>query len=171
MSFKLARLIHFASSIMVGLLFFVLGILGLMLAWSPSFRNGTVQFFFEHTLLSTLSSLGLAIAGFLLFVYPFLIERKRYVHISSGPYAVSLDENVIHRYLSAYWDKLFPGKTIPFALQIKKQSIQIVADLPFFPIEQQKMFIEQIQKDLEELFKVQLGCPQEIHLLVSFQNE
>jgi hypothetical protein len=169
MSFKLARLIHFASSIMVGLLFFVLGIIGLMLAWSPSFRSGTAQFFFEHTLLSTLLSFGLAIAGFLLFVYPFLIERKRYIHISSGPYAVSLDENVIHRYLTAYWEKLFPGKTIPFELQSKKKSIQIVADLPSLPIEQQKLFIEQIQKDLEDLFNVQLGCPHEIHLLVSFQ--
>jgi hypothetical protein len=82
----------------------------------------------------------------------------------------SLDENVVHRYLAAYWEKLFPGQAIPFTLQLRKKLIQIVVDFPSLPIEQQKMFIEQIQKDIEELLKVQLGCSHEIHLLVSFRN-
>jgi hypothetical protein len=168
MNFKLARLLRTAACLVIGLFFFVLGIVGVLLAWSATLQSGIMQYIIENPLLFTLLSLCFAIGGLALFVFPFLWGSKKYIQIRSGPYAVILDENVVHQYLTAYFKKLFPETSIPFNIHLNKKSIQITTDLPPLPVEEQKFCLEQIQTDLNDLFRIQLGYPYEVHLLVSF---
>jgi hypothetical protein len=103
-------------------------------------------------------------------IYTLLKPLHRYLHIRTGNLGVVLDENVIRQYLDAYWQKQFPSTQVPFNLNFKKNSLQIVADLPSIPFPEQKAFLEQVKQDFSDLFNRVLGYPYDVHLLASFQD-
>ena len=61
-------------------------------------------------------------------------------------------------------------KLLPFS--IKKNSIQVVADLPFLADNTaQDHCLEKIQKDFSQLFGDTLGYPNEVHFIAHFQEK
>ena len=105
-------------------------------------------------------------------VYTLLNTRRCYTHIRTGAQAVILDENVIQQYLEAYWLEQFPDTHVAYELSIRKNSIQIVADLPALPLSEQKQFLEKVKHDFSEYFWMRfLGYPHDVHLIASFQAD
>ena len=171
MSFKLGRLLNLTISFIIGSFFFILGAFSIIFPWSSRLQTATIRLILENTLILSLFGLGFALIGLSIIVYAFLKTRHRYIHIRTGDLGVILDENIIHQYLEAYWQKHFPGMQIPFNLSFKKHSLQIIADLPSLPLMEQKALLEQIKQDFNDLFSRTLGYPYDVHLIASFQKD
>ncbi len=169
MSFKLGRFFYLAISFIIGSFFFIFGAFSIVLPWSSFLQTIATQFILENTLILSLFGLGFTLIGLSIVIYALLKTRHRYVHIRIGEWGVILDEKVIHQYLEAYWKKHFPKSHIPFNLSIKKHSLQIIADLPSLPLREQKLFLEQVKQDFNDLFGRVLGYPYDVHLIASFQ--
>lgn len=171
MSFKLGRFLHLAISFIIGSFFFILGAFAVILPWSPYLQNVTIQFILENTLVLSLFGFGFALIGLSIIIHTLLKTRHRYIQIRTGDLGVILDENIIHQYLETYWQKLFPTTQIPFRLNFKKHSLQIIVDLPSLPHMEQKSLLEQIKQDFSDLFGRTLGYPYDVHLIASFQAD
>lgn len=169
MSFKLNRFFYLAISFIIGSFFFIFGAFSIVLPWSSFLQTATTQFILENTLILSLFGLGFTLIGLSIVIYTLLKTRHRYIHIRTGKLSVILDENVIHQYLEAYWQKHFPKSHVPFNLSFKKQSLQIIANLPFLSLSEQKVFLEQVKQDFNDLFGHVLGYPYDVHLIASFQ--
>ena len=152
MSFKLGRFFYLTISFILGAFFFVIGVFGIILPWSPFLQKVTSRFIEENTLMLSLFGLGFSLIGISVVVYTLLNTRRCYTHIRTGAQAVILDENVIQQYLEAYWLEQFPNTHVAYELSIRKNSIQIVADLPALPLSEQKQFLEKVKHDFSESF-------------------
>ena len=170
MSFKLGRFFYCAVSFIMGSFFFVVGIFILALPWSSSLRTIATKFITENTTVFSLFGLGFALMGLSIGIYAFLRTRHRYVQILIKHNSFTLDETMIRQYLEAYWHKQFPQSQTFFDLTLKKQAIQIAADLPFIPIAEQHEILEQIKDDFSDLFGRVLGYPYDVHLIASFRQ-
>lgn len=171
MNFKFRRFFSLSVSFILGTFFCLVGIIGLILPWSPSLQNSLTNLIHHHTLILSLFGLGGVFIGLSLVIYAIFNTGRRYVAIRIGAKSVTLDENLIHQYLESYWKKKFPNQQILFYFSIRKKSIQIVADLPFVPEAEQDQFLEKIRDDFSYLFDDLMGYPNDIHFVAHFQNE
>lgn len=168
---KLSRFFYLLISFIIGSFFFIVGAFSLILPWSSFLQTITIQFILENSLMLSLFGLGFALIGISIVIYTLLNTRHRYIEIRTGAKGVTLDENVIHQSLEAYWQQHFPQTSIPFTLTFKKSSLQIVADFPPLPLSEQKSFLERVKHDFSDLFVRLLGYPYDVHLIASFQKE
>ncbi len=168
MNFKFKRFFSLVVSFVLGAFFCLVGIIGLILPWSPGLQNSLINLIVNHTLILSLFGLGGIFIGFSLVIYAIFNKGRRYAFIKTGTKAVSIDENLIEQYLQMYWKKQFPQKQILFSFSIRQKSIQIIADLPFIPEAEQNQFLEKIQEDFTELFGNLLGYHNEIHFVAHF---
>jgi hypothetical protein len=171
MNFKLGRFFHLAISFIIGSFFFIMGAFGIILPWSPFLQKVSTQFILEHTLILSLFGIGFVLIGLSIVIYTLINTRHRYVHIRIGENTVSIDEQVIRQYLETYWLEHFPKLHIPFHLSLKKQSLQIIVDLPPLPLAEQKIFLERVKHDFSDLFGRLLGYPYDVHLIASFESD
>lgn len=171
MSFKLARFFYLTISFVIGSFFFIMGAFSVILPWSLFLQKVTTQFILENTLVLSLFGLGFVLTGISLVIYTILHTRHRYIHIRTGKNSVMLDENVIRQYLEQYWLEHFPNTQVPFHLNFKKRSLQIVADLPFLPMSEQKAFLERVKDDFSDMFGRLMGYSYDVHLIASFQTD
>lgn len=171
MSFKFTRFFSLAISFIIGSFFFIIGAFSIVLPWSSYLQSLATQFILENTLILSLFGFGFALIGISIVIYTILKTRHRYVQIRTGGMNIVLDENVVHQYLEAYWQKHFPHSDIPFSLAFKKNMLQIIADLPSLPLTEQKIFLERVKQDFNDLFGRVLGYPYDVHFIASFQEE
>lgn len=171
MNFRVGRFFYLTISFIIGAFFLAIGIINLVLPWSTRMKDEIVRFIWEDTLILPLFGLGLISIGLSIIIYTFISSRHRYLHIKTGSRSVVVDENVIQNYLEAYWQEQFPNSHIPSHFKVKKDSIQIVADLPYLPQPEQKDFLERVSHDFKDIFGRLLGYHQEIQLIASFQDE
>lgn len=153
----------------IALFFILVGIVGMMIPWSSAVRTKLVQFIQNDALAISLFSFAFLIIGTALATYIIMNSKRRYYHIRSDKYTVKVNEAIIEQYVSSYWKQLFPNRDIPSHIVLKKNKIQITADLPYLPMDQQQNLLERIKADLETLFKQQLGAKSEFNLFASFQ--
>lgn len=171
MNFKIERFCTLAISFLLGVFFFLIGLFSIILPWSSFLQQAATDLIVNHTLILSLFGIGLALMGISIAVYAILNISRRYAYIKIGERSVSLDETLIKQYLQDYWTKKLPNVQVPFYLSIRKNSIQIVADLPPMAEEVQDSFLEKIQNDFSDLFDKRLGYPNEVHLVAHFQTE
>lgn len=165
---------HFLYSLIsffVGLFFILLGVIGILLPWSPTVRSLFIRFIQEGSLLIFLFGLGFLIIGTAIAVYVIFSSRKRYYEIRSGENLTMIDEALFQEYLNTYWKQLFPKYDIPNRVTLKKNKIQVTADLPSIPDSQQKALIERIERDLNDIFTRILGYTDDYVISISFQPE
>lgn len=169
MSFKIGRFFYFLISIIVGLFFLLLGIVAMAIPVSETMRRIVISLINNQTYLFLLFGLGFFIVGLSIIISAFIRKKRRYNHIQINGGEVTIDEAVVQQYLQAYWKEHFQVP-IPSTVTIKKHAIQIVADFPYLPIEEQRTFLERLQKDFVHLFGKTLGYPYEVDLMASFGN-
>lgn len=170
MSFKLGRFFYLTISFIIGTFFFVIGAFGIILPWSPYLQQITTHFIYHHTLILSLFGLGFALTGLSMVVYSILNSRRRYVQIRTGDLGVVLDENIIRDYLEKYWENAFPNSQISYNLYFKKHSLRIAADLPYLSLTDQRIFLERLKEDFNDIFGRILGYPYDVHFIASFQD-
>lgn len=171
MNFKIERFFSLAISFILGIFFFLIGIFGIILPWSSFLQRAATDLIVNHTLILSLFGIGFTLMGISIAAYAILNISRRYAYIKLGNRSVALDEALIKQYLQDYWKRKFPSAQVPFYMSIRKNSIQIVADLPPMPEGEQDQFLEKIQNDFSDLFDRRLGYPNEVHLVAHFQTE
>lgn len=170
MSFKFGRFFSLISSFILGAFFCLIGIFGLILPWSTFLQGAATNLIMNHTLILSLFGLGLVLTGLSIVIYAVYNVGYRYVNIRIGDRSIVVDENLIEQYLQNYWKKIFPQHQIPFYISIRKNFIQIVADLPALPESDQEAFLEKIREDFSNLFSGVLGYRNEIDFIAHFGN-
>jgi len=158
-------------SFITALFFILIGLIGIIIPWSPSIRTSFVQFILNESLFLSLFGVisiftGLAIAASIL-----MNTKRKYYCIRSDDNAVSVDEAVIQQYLDVYWKELFPGSDIASHLVLKNNKIHISVDFPNIPVGQQQLILEKIKQDLRSKFADLLGYHNEFYLTSSFQSK
>jgi hypothetical protein len=165
------HLFYSLISLAIALFFLTLGIMCVMLPWSPIVRSDLIQFILEDSIAICLFGFGFVIVGLAVIVNIAFSAKHSYYQLRSGPQSISIDEAIIQEYLNTYWKNLFPQSTIPNRLTIKKNKIHLVANLPYIPLPEQKRFLEKVKIDLSELFTATLGYQDTFYLSASFQPE
>lgn len=158
-------------SFIVAIFFILLGIISVILPWSPGVRTMLVQFILEDSLLIFLSGFGLIVIGIALIIHAIFSFKRHYYVIRSDGKLLSIDESLFQDYLNSYWKQLFPNLEVPNRVEIKKNKIYIYADLPDTPLPQQKTLLERIENDLSEIFIRIFGYRNEFIISVSFQPQ
>ncbi len=149
--------------------FGLLGILCILIPWSTQLRSDIVQFLLENSLTISIIGFGFLVIGVTMAVHLVLRAQKRSYHLHGSRPLVILDESLFQQYIGDYWKRVFPKYEVAHRLVLKKGGVHIVADLPFVPVQQQKLLLERIRSDLMDLFSRMLGYRGELFLSLSFQ--
>lgn len=171
MNFRLNRFFNLAISFIIGGFFFIFGAFGIFLPWSTYLQSVITQFILHNTLIISLFGLGFVLSGLSLIIHTLLKTRYRYMQIRTGHFSVALDEKIIYQYIDLYWQKIFPYTQVSFELTLKKNELEIVAELPSLPLIEQKNLLEQIKLDFSDMFGRILGYPHDVHLIASFKEK
>jgi hypothetical protein len=155
----------------VSLFFLLVGIICIMIPWSSTIRTELIQFILEDSLIIFLFGFSFLLIALAFIANLIFSARKKYYSVEGGNNSVEVDEELIKQYLQTYWKDLFPKYQVPCRLILKKNKLQIYADLPYLPETEQKNLIERIKKDLTDIFVRILGYKCEFLLSVSFQSE
>lgn len=158
-------------SFIVAVFFIMLGVIGVIIPWSPGVRTDLIQFILDDSLAISLFGFASIIIGLAIVTNILLNTKRRYYRIRSDKNSIEVDETVIQQYLQAYWKQLFPDSDIPSRLSLKNNKIHIIVDLPPIPYGQQQLLIERIKTDLRSTFAKMLGYHHEFYLSASFQTE
>ena len=170
MSFKLFRLLRFIAQFTLGCLLFLLGVLVIIISFSSQMQTKFFGFISGNPLLFVLIGLGLILIAFAIVLYAIKKMYKRHIQIRTGPLDIRLDENIIRRYLDAYWKKQFPESPIQYELIFERRKTKILADFPYLPMEDQKAFLEGVKRDFIHLFGETLGYPYDVHFIATFEG-
>lgn len=165
------NLFYSLISLAIAIFFIMLGIISVMLPWSPMVRTDLIQFILEDSIAIFIFGFCLIIIGLAVVINIAFSARRSYYRLRSGPKSIWIDESVIQDYLNSYWKDLFPQSSVPNRLIMKKNKIHLVADLPYIPLAEQKELLERIKTDLTDLFGTFLGYRETFYLSASFQPE
>lgn len=151
--------------------FLVLGAIGLSLPWSAGLQLTLLHFFTSNWIVFSLMNLSLVVIGLSVLALLFSGIQRKTFHIRFGKKGLSIHRDVVQNYLETYWKRIFPHHEVPFRFVIKRQIIQIYADLPYTPENQQEVLMEKIQQDCNEIFFNVIGYQNDIDLSLSFPEE
>lgn len=154
----------------IALFFTLFGFFSILTSLVFHIRITFANFILNNPLLLFIFGLCLFACGLALITYILLTSRKKVIVIRTGKNAVSVDEALVQSYLNAYWAKLFPNHDVASYIIVKKNLITIVANLPSVDYEDQKLLLERIESDIQEIFKDIIGHQDEIELDLSFQK-
>lgn len=158
-------------SLVIAIFFVLIGIICVMIPWSPSVRTDLIQFILENSIAIFLFGFGFIIIGFSIVINIIQSSRRSYYYVRTGNNSVMVDETLIQDYLNSYWNHLFPQHDVPSRLTLKKNKIHVFADLPFIPVPQQKALMDRIKRDVNDILTKTLGYQNEFMLSISFQAE
>lgn len=171
MNSKIGRFCFLTISFILGAFFLLVGCYGILISLSSFLQAQLIDLIIDQTLILSLFGLGLALIGLSILIYAIFQSKRRYYDIRAGQALVTVDESLIQQYLQNYWHEQFPRHSVPSRLKIKKKAIHILADLPSLPQEEQKAFLDRVQKDFAAIFGHLLGYPHEVYLTASFQSD
>lgn len=167
----MSNLFYSLISFIIAVFFILLGVIGVMVPWSPGIRTDLIQFILDDSLAISLFGFASIVIGLAIVINILLNTKKRYYHIRSDSKAIDIDETVIQQYLATYWKQLFPGSDIPCRMILKNNKIHITVDFPHLPIAQQQLLLERIKEDLRTTFTKMLGYHNDFYLSASFQGK
>jgi len=156
-------------SFVIALFFIALGIMAILVPWSAGLRTDAIEYILANSIAISLFGFGFIVIGGTMVLNLILSSRKKYYYSRVASNFVAVDEAVIQQYLRFYWEQIMPDQDVPTQLTLKKNKIYITADLPFRPVSEQKVLIENIKQDLRNIFTKVLGYPHDFVLSVSFQ--
>lgn len=165
------NLFYSLISFIIAIFFIMLGVVGVMIPWSPDIRTDIVQFILDDSLAISLFGFAFIVIGLAIVTHILINSKQRYYHIRSDNNSVAIDEAIIQDYLDIYWKQIFPNCDIPSRLSLKNNKIHIAVEFPHLPVSQQHPLLERIKHDLRSTFAKLLGYHNEFYLSVSFQAE
>src|SRR5581483_2426844 len=103
----------------IAIFFIMLGVIGVLVPWLPSFRTDLIQFLLEDSIAIFLFGFCFIAIGFAIAVHLLLGVRKNCYYMKVSSNTVAIDESIIQHYLNTYWKELFPENDIPNRLVLK----------------------------------------------------
>lgn len=167
----LFNLFYYLVSFVVAGFFLLLGVIGIILPWSPNVRTELIMFILENSIAISLFGFVFLVLGITLLINLSSITKRRYYYVRGGQRAIIVDEAILQHYLESYWKELFPLHDVPHHLVIKKNKIRIIADLPYTETDERKPLLDRIQDELGDILNRVLGYSQELVLAVNFQTK
>lgn len=158
-------------TLVIALFFIGLGLIGVLIQASSNIRADVITFILEDHLFILISAIASLLIGAAIIFYVITGFGKRYHQIKSDKGSFYLDESLFEDYMKNYWKQLFPKQEVPNHVLVKKNKVQITADLPYVPENQQKALLARIDRDLKDIFHRLLGYKQEYVISISFQSE
>lgn len=150
---------------------FLLGVSLLLFPWAPKYR-GVVLFWLETAYVQmSLVGLGFALSGLLLLLGLFKMRQGDSYSVKMGSNTYTIDAELIQAYVQEYWERLFPGKNPLCVVSVKRNRVEIQADLPPVPFSGQRDLLSKAERDLGQLFTETLGYHTEFVLTVSFASQ
>lgn len=137
---------------------FLLGGLFIGLEHAPQFRSAVAEFFFSST--SSFSAIGYTILGVacLLLLGFYVMNRGVYYQVEMGDHRCQVEPKIIRSYVQGYWKEIFPEQNCQADVVFHaNQEIEVLAELPGLCLEQHKVFLSQIEKDLGDLLASHFG--------------
>lgn len=163
------RLIFSALVISVlALLLFFLGLIVFIIPWAEPIRNFLIDLIGQDFYPWNLFGIPLMLFGGGLIAYLRSLKGKKFYTFYLGDLSLEISENVVKNTLESYWKSLFPTQNIPFKMHLGKKQIDIKAELPQMVVENQKILLQKIDRDLKNLLSDRLGLIQKISLEISF---
>lgn len=140
----------------------------MVVPWTEGMRDATIDFLEQNWIVLFLIGTALTTAGIGLFSMVLSRFTRRYYAFSTGDVDVSVDEKVLEEYAQRFWQARFPGREISCLVRIKRKHLFMQAELPFIPEKEQKSFITEAQRDLQDQLQGLLGYSSDLRLTVSF---
>lgn len=154
--------------VIFALFFLLLGIIGIILPWSPVVRTEVVDFLLSNTVILMLFGFSFFVIGIGALFQVLHGMKRSYTTFKEGHTRVDVSEEVIQDYLLTYFHDLFPYTEVPCQILFNKKKIQIIADLPFVAHAKQKELLKKIESDLSDLFRDILGYRHDLYVSISF---
>lgn len=167
----MTRFIYSLISFLIALFFILLGCICILIPWSSTIRQEVISLITDHSLTISLFGFSFIAIGIAVAVQILLASRRTYYQYKVDNNHVQIDESIIQRYLESYWQELFPNQIIPCHITVKGNKINVTADLPHVPDQQQEDLLIGIQQELGDIFGDFLGYRDEFHLAINFANE
>jgi hypothetical protein len=165
------NLFYSLISLIIAIFFIVVGIICVIIPWSPDVQTGIIQFILNESIALSLFGLTVIVIGLAIVANIWVNSRKRHYYIRSKDNTVAADEVLVQQYLNIYWKQLFPEHDIPSRLTLKKNKIHVAVDLPYIPLPEQRNLLERIKQELSSVFTKALGYQDEFFLSATFQRQ
>lgn len=162
------NLFYHLISVIVGLIFTLVGIVAMSLPWAAGVRSSVIELILEYPMLIFFLGLVLGIAGAAVLAYQ-LVNIKRHTHyLRKGRMAIGVEHEIIDGYISRYLATAFPNQDAGHQLLLRKNKLIVTVDMPSYPRPEQEPVTEKIFDDLSALLSEKIGYHQDLHLSVSF---
>lgn len=132
----------------------LVGALFLGFAHSPELRFKATQFLLNYS--ESFTIIGYAILGCatVLLLGSWFMNKGTYYQVEMA----EVDPAVIRSYVQTYWETLFPGKKMQADVIIHaNQKIEVIAEIDELAMEEQKVLLSQVEKQLGNLLFRNLG--------------
>jgi hypothetical protein len=166
----MSNLLYSLSSFLISIFFILLGVVCLLIMGSPGIRADIIQFILEDSVMIALFGFFLTLIGLAIFVNIILNMKPRFYRLKCNKNPLFISEGVFQEYLNAYWKELFPAQNIASHVQLRKNKIQIHAELPYVPEDQQEKLLKRVENDLSSLFNRTFGYSKDYFLSISFES-
>lgn len=114
-------------------------------------------------------SLGIfvLVLGCILLVGLYAMNRKRYYQVSMKGNKTKIDEAIIQKYVENYWQRIFPGQKFSAGVLLHpNRKIEIMAEIPNMPEEEQIELLEKVETELGGILAGNLKYDKEFELTV-----
>lgn len=155
-------------SYLLALFFVMLGILCTVIPWSEPMRRVLVDFLEHGWATLFFIGVGCLVIGLAVLINLSISGSRRYYAIRTGPSTISIDKALIEAYLKEYFSGRYPKRDIPCRVMVKRNHLQIAADLPNTPLSGQRDLLKDIEKEIRELLSTNIGYDKSLRLFISF---
>ena len=124
-------------SLLSSIFLLFIGVFILFITWASQFREATVKTIEHRPEFFTIISIVFLITSIVILVVHHFVRKKHYYKIEMGKHNVSINKNVIEKYVTYYWNELNLEKEIQSQVIVKNNKLHIIADFPSIPINQQ----------------------------------
>jgi len=152
---------------LLALFFVILGLLCLIIPWSESMRHILITFLESNWITLFLFGVGFFTIGLVIMIN-LASSRRRHYSVRTGPLAISVDTTLVEAYLKEYFGSRYPNRDVACRVSVKKNCLQISADLPNVPSSIQRDLLKEIEQELQELLANSLGYCRSMRLFISF---
>lgn len=150
--------VHFlmvAVFFLVGLFFLLAGKMSYTAFVWQKFVAGSPKFFLY-------AGIGLLILSVAFFSLLLPLYSRVFYQVKMTPYLAEVDPQIIHSLVTHCMNEVLASGAPPFEVAIgKDQKIEIIARFPATSIDEHKLWLEQIQRSLSEVFALRLGYKKE----------
>lgn len=158
----------FVTTLLLSLIFILLGSILLILPWFQGFKEMIVAVIEDSQITLSLFGAAFLVLGISLLAHQLLSLRRRPYFIKSGPLSISIDPQILEKTLQTFCQERFPTQTVLVQSRINNRQITIGLCLPKMAIERQKPLLQQLESELTDLLAKLFGYRKSFELVATF---